>query len=60
MRKETAWGVVSRQVEARAMGHLPLAVLALVLLGLADVDSQTKVHIELMGLRKSGKLLSCI
>jgi len=59
MRKETAWGVVSRQVEARAMGH-PLAVLALVLLGLADVDSQTKVHTELMGLRKSGKLLSCI
>jgi len=45
-RKETAWGVVSRQVEARAMGHLPLAVLALILFGLSNADSQTKVHIE--------------
>jgi len=48
-RKVTAWGVVSRQAEAMETGHLPLAVLALILFGLlSNADSQTKVYTELI------------
>jgi len=47
-RKVTVRGAVSRRAEAMAMGHLPLAVLALILFGLSNADSQTKVHTELI------------